>query len=181
MDMKENLRYYNTLFLDRDGTINKRLYGHYVKEPSEFEFLPGALEAMYRFAEWFDRIIILTNQQGIGKGLMTHEDLAHVHNYMTETITNAYGRVDQIYYCPHLSAFNPFCRKPNPGMALEAKKDFPELNFEHSVIIGDTDSDIELGKLLNMFTVRIGGNGAPMNTKADYTVKSIFEFSKLLP
>ena len=181
MEIKEQLQYYNTLFLDRDGTINKKLHGDYIKSPYQFEFLPGALEAMYRFAEWFDRIIIVTNQQGIGKGIMTHDELEEVHNYMVEKIAGAYGRIDQIYYCPHLKVFNPFCRKPNPGMAFEAQKDFPELSFEQSIIIGDSDSDVEFGKLLKMFTVRIAGNGLPIKSKADYMVKSIHDFSKLLP
>ena len=92
-----------TLFLDRDGTINKRLIDAYVKEVSEFEFLPGALEAMQLFNEHFKYTIVVTNQQGIGKELMTHDELRDVHVHMHKKVNEFGASIDEILYCPHLA------------------------------------------------------------------------------
>ena len=144
-----------TLFLDRDGVINHRLPGDYVKRPDEFEFLPGVEKAIAHFSGLFKRIVVVTNQQGIGKGLMTAADLEVVHNLMLDALNTAGGRIDKVYFCPELAAGNPLCRKPNPGMGLQAKQDFPEINFEKSLMVGDSISDMEFGRNLNMTTVWI--------------------------
>jgi len=143
-----------TLFLDRDGTINHRLMDDYVKEVAQFKFLPGAEESIARFHEFFKYIIVVTNQQGIGKELMSHEDLQQIHSYMSKKLEEVGANIDEILYCPHL-ALNPSCRKPNPGMAFQALEIFPDINFKKSVMVGDTASDIEFGKKLNMYTVLI--------------------------
>ena len=142
-----------TLFLDRDGVINRRLLDDYVKRWDEFEFLPGVKEAIAKLSRIFGRVVIVSNQQGIGKGLMTEKDLDHIHSMMVHEIEEAGGRIDAIYHCPELKEKNPECRKPKPGMALQAQKDFPEIDFEKSVMIGDSESDIEFGKRLGMLTV----------------------------
>jgi D-glycero-D-manno-heptose 1,7-bisphosphate phosphatase len=169
---------YDTLFLDRDGTINRRIVDGYVTSWEEFEFLPGVLEALYRFSQNFDPIIIVTNQQGVGRDIMTHEELGVIHNNMVEVIKENQGRIDQIYYCPQLKVFNPLCRKPNPGMAMQAQEDFPSIDFNRSIMIGDTDSDIQFGKNLGMLTVRISNKDSEVNVSADITVDSLLEFSK---
>lgn len=156
-----NLRNYHidkswTLFLDRDGVINKRLPGDYVKEPAEFEFLPGVLESIAAFSKLFGRIIIVTNQQGIGKGLMTENDLQKVHQHMLSEIEAAGGHIDAVYHCPGLAEDDPPCRKSNPGMALQAKEDFPEIDFGKSVMIGDSESDMEFGRRLGMKCILVG-------------------------
>ena len=181
MKLEQELLGYRNLFLDRDGTINSRVEGSYVMNYSQFHFLEGALEAMYLFADKFEKIFIVTNQQGIGKELMSHEDLSTIHNNMMEDIDGARGRVDQIYYCPHLAVFDPVCRKPNPGMALQAQIEFPDIIFEESIMIGDSDSDIAFGNMLEMFTVRIiDPTQLEKNEKADLEVNSLKEFSLLL-
>jgi len=169
---------FSTLFLDRDGTINKRIKNGYVQTWKEFEFLPGSLEGIYRLSQIFDRIIVVTNQQGIGKGLMTHEELKVIHDNMINDITIAHGRIDQIYYCPQLEIFNPWCRKPNPGMALQAQHDFPDIEFDHSIMIGDSDVDIAFGKKLGMLTVRInnGDKFQLSNEIADVSATSLLDF-----
>ncbi len=144
-----------TLFLDRDGVINKKLDNDYVKNLEEFSFIDGVLEAISNFSNLFGRIVIVTNQQGIGKGIMTHDDLKLVHEFMNEELKKAGGRIDKIYYCPELAAVNAPCRKPNIGMAEEAKKDFPEIDFEKSIMIGDSVSDIEMGVKAGMYTIFI--------------------------
>jgi histidinol-phosphate phosphatase family protein len=149
-----------TIFLDRDGVINERRPNDYVKTWDEFKFLPGTLEAIEIFSQYFSRIFIVTNQAGIEKGLMTHEGLKLIHDQMVEYIAYHGGHIDEIYYCPYKSTIiDPLCRKPNPGMALEAQKDFPDIRFEKSVMIGDSDSDIVFGNNLGMRTILVGNKG----------------------
>lgn len=143
------------LFLDRDGVINRRLPGAYVKSWDQFEFLEGVLEALALLAPIFHPIVVVTNQQGIGKGLMTAEALELVHQKMLEAVTTANGRIDAIYYCGALSTQQPNCRKPNPFMANQAKKKFTQLKFSDSFIVGDSISDMAFGANLGMKTVLI--------------------------
>lgn len=145
-----------TLFLDRDGVINQRLEGDYVKSIDEFQFLESVPKAIANFNAIFGKVVIVTNQQGIGKGLMTEKDLEKVHEYMRNQIELAGGKIDQVYHCPELAQNNPECRKPNPGMAHAARKDFPQIDFERSVMVGDSESDMEFGDRLGMKTVFIG-------------------------
>lgn len=145
-----------TLFLDRDGVINERKVDDYIKDWSEFRFLPGVLEALGIFTELFGRIFIVTNQAGIEKGIMTHQDLENIHHSMMEYIRYHGGRVDEIYYCPYKPDLDPLCRKPNPGMALQAQKDYPEIRFDKSIMVGDSASDIAFGNNLGMKTILVG-------------------------
>ena len=142
-----------TLFLDRDGVINKRIPGAYVEKVEQFNFFPNLAEHFKILNKFFSRVIVVTNQQGIGKELMTHEDLAVVHDYMLFEIEMNDGVVDAVYYCPELADFDPPCRKPNPGMALEAKTNFPDIDFKNSLIVGDSESDIQFGNRLGMKTL----------------------------
>jgi D-glycero-D-manno-heptose 1,7-bisphosphate phosphatase len=146
---------FDTLFLDRDGVINVKLDERYVQNPSEFEFIPGAEKAISLLSTIFQRILILTNQQGIGKGIMTENELDSLHNYMVDELMKSEARIDRIYFCPHLASEGCGCRKPNPGMIQQAKLDFPEINFENSYLVGDSLSDIEAGESMNLQTVRV--------------------------
>lgn len=147
-----------TLFLDRDGVINRRIPMGYVTRWDEFIFLEGVLEAIAKLSARFQTICIVTNQAGIEKELMTHEMLAEIHQHMVDYILFHGGRIDEIYYCPYTAALDPLCRKPNPGMALEAKKDFPHIEFRKSIMVGDSDSDIVFGNQLGMKTILVGDN-----------------------
>ncbi len=129
------------LFLDRDGILNKHLLGDYVRNWSMWEWLPGILEAMPVLAKRFKRIFIVTNQQGVGKGLMTEEDLEDVHRHMLADIEAAGGRIDRVYVCTALESEKSPNRKPEIGMALQAQHDFPEVDFHRSVMVGDSKSD----------------------------------------
>ena len=131
---------YETLFLDRDGVINILRPNDYVKCWQEFIFAPGILEALARWNQHLKHIIVFTNQRGVGRGLMTEEDLLDINNRMIAEIKKYGGRIDKIYYCTALSDDNP-CRKPNPGMALNAKLDFPDIEFNKTLMIGDSESD----------------------------------------
>lgn len=167
-----------TLFLDRDGVINKRLPDEYVKTPSEFEFIEGVAESLRILSAFFGRIIIVTNQQGIGKQLMTEQMLNEVHNQMINDIIRAGGKIDRIYFCPDLITDVNNCRKPGSYMALKAKLDFPEIDFTKSVMIGDSVSDIEFGKIVGMITIFIGCQSVTQNS--DYVFKSLFDFTTKL-
>lgn len=174
---------YKTLFLDRDGVINTRLVDDYVKTWKEFEFIEGVLEAISIFSKEFDRIFIVTNQQGIGKGIMSEEDLNKIHSRMIEEIEAKGGRIDKIYFCKHLAKENHIDRKPRVGMGLRARKDFREIRFKRSIMVGDSISDMKFGKRLKMKTVYISNdiNKTRKNFKLiDHRYNTLYEFAKQL-
>ena len=144
-----------TLFLDRDGVINRRLINDYVKTPTEFVFEDGALEAMAKLSGCFERIVVVTNQQGVGRKLMSEDTLHEIHDYMRSEVSKAGGRIDAVYFCPDLAGSRSLYRKPNIGMGLLAKRQFPEIRFKQSVMVGDSISDMRFGKKLGMKTVFI--------------------------
>ena len=137
-----------TLFLDRDGVINRLRPNDYVKCWEEFEFMPGIIEEIAKWNLKFKYIIVITNQRGIGKGLMDEKDLNKIHKNMVSIIRIFGGRIDKIYYCADVDDDSPN-RKPNIGMALQAKKDFPEIEFTKSLMIGDSESDEAFAKNIN--------------------------------
>ena len=145
----------DTLFLDRDGVINVKLDGRYVQNANEFEFMPGAETAIAKLSKIFKRILIVTNQQGIAKGIMSTEDLNALHQYMLQQLKVEGGIIEKIYYCPHLAAENCSCRKPNPGMIQQAISDFPSIKIEESYLVGDSDTDIMAGKNMDLITVKV--------------------------
>ncbi len=143
-----------TLFLDRDGVLNHEKKDDYIRNVSEFVFYDGVLEALKILNEIAGVIILVTNQRGIGRELMTHDDLHEIHNYMLKEIKTAGGRIDKIYYA-HDSDKDAHDRKPNIGMGLKAKDDFPSINFAKSIMIGNNLSDMKFGKALGMKTVYV--------------------------
>jgi histidinol-phosphate phosphatase family protein len=171
-----------TLFLDRDGVINKKLDGDYVKSIDEFEFLPGVLKALKNLSGRFGKIIIITNQQGIGKGLMSENDLASVHGYMLTKIKQVGGRIDAIYFAPQLQAENHTDRKPGTGMPIRAKQDFPDIDFKKSIVAGDSITDMELGRKLKMVNVLIERHRLDTIDEGffDFYFESLEEFSNNL-
>lgn len=144
---------YNTLFLDRDGVINKRKIGGYITSIEEFEFLPGVLEAIKKITPHFEHIFVVTNQQCIGKGIITVEELNSIHFHMVSQIQQNGGRIDKVYFAPDLAGKNNMDRKPNPGMAYQAQKDFPDIDFSKSIMVGDSLSDMQFGKKVGMKTI----------------------------
>lgn len=136
---------FDALLLDRDGVINVLRPGDYVKNIGEFLFCEGALEALRLVNPLFRRIVIVTNQRGVGRGLMTAGDLEEVHTWMLGRIREAGGRIDRIYVCPDTDNSSPR-RKPNPGMALEVRADYPDIDFDRSWFVGDSASDLEFAR-----------------------------------
>ena len=171
-----------TLFLDRDGVINKRIFGGYVRSIDEFEFLPGVLDSIKIFSEKFGRIVIVTNQQGVGKGLMSEHQLEIVHEHLESSVTDHGGSIDAILYCTDLAYSEGNCRKPSPEMANKAKQVFPEILFEKSIMVGDSTSDIQFGRNAGMKTIFITSSEKSEEAiaLADISVGSLEEFCKLM-
>lgn len=146
-------RKYRCVFLDRDGVINKKApEGDYIKNWSEFKFLPNVKEAIKKLNKADFLVIIITNQRGIAKGLMIDEDLKDIHTKMIEELKKSEAKIDGIYYCPHDEKDNCNCRKPKIGMFLKAKEDF-NIEMSESYIIGDSISDILAGQKAGCKTI----------------------------
>ncbi|MBX3390540.1 MAG: HAD-IIIA family hydrolase [Phycisphaeraceae bacterium] len=169
----------DTVFLDRDGTINTRLVGEWIVRPEQFELTAGAGEALAKLQRAGMRLIVVTNQRGIELGLLTETDLARVHERMAELLAPFGVRIDAIYFsapakCPRT--------KPEAGMLFDAQRDFPGIEFARSVMIGDAIRDIQAGEKAGCRTVLIasGDHGAEVlqeaeekGVRADLVVRSI--------
>ncbi|MDR2979197.1 MAG: HAD family hydrolase [Bacteroidales bacterium] len=157
-----------TLFLDRDGIVNERIMDGYVTSPEELVIRKDFIAAMKKLVPLFELIVIVTNQQGIAKGLMSEEDLEVVHQEMLEKLRKEGIFIDKVYHCPHREGTECGCRKPSVGMAEKAMEDFPSIDFQQSVMIGDSLSDILFGNKMGMTTVLISDSiprpeiGSPM-------------------
>jgi D-glycero-D-manno-heptose 1,7-bisphosphate phosphatase len=170
-----------TLFLDRDGVVNQRLIDNYVKNWDEFEFMTGVLEAIPLLNAVFNRIIMVTNQQGIGKKIMTKKDLELIHLKMMRDIRDNGGNIDGIYFCPQTADEQDNCRKPGSKMAFRAKKDFSDIEFCNSFMVGDQASDIVFGKKLEMNCVWIPEDPETIwpikDIKPDFIFKDLLSFA----
>ena len=178
MDWKNIIDNDWTLFLDRDGVINVRIIDGYVTKIEEFEFMPNVLEAFKIFKEKFKHIIVVTNQQGVGKGLMTVDDVDVVHGFMIREVENNGGKIDKTYFCPQLKNAPDNYRKPNPAMAFFAKNDFPDIDFSKSIMVGDMNSDVEFGNNAGMKTIFVGDNELTLNP--DDRFETLYDFAKVL-
>ncbi len=169
-----------TLFLDRDGVVNVQLIGDYVKNISELEIREDFLRSIPLLRENFQKIVIVTNQQGIAKGICTRENVETVHQYLLDWLKERGLIINKIYVCPHLAGAGCTCRKPEIGMALQAQADFPDIDFAHSVMIGDSASDMQFGRRCGMETVFIGKvtdeNREVILKNSDHIVSSIYQY-----
>lgn len=171
-----------TLFLDRDGVINEEKYRDYVYNYLEFLFLPGVLDALKDLRSRFGRIIVVTNQRGVEKKLMTEEALMDIHQQMINEIEEYGGKIDALFYCISLNDEHPN-RKPQTGMALLAKERYPEIEFSRSVMVGNTLSDMLFGKNAGMYTVFVQTTnpGLPLpHPDIDLAVKDLPAFARCL-
>ncbi len=141
-----------TLFLVRDGVINYEKQDDYVLTWEEFIFMDGVKEAIQKLSTLFSTMVIMTNQRCIGKGLLSVEGLQTIHAGMLGEIASAGGRIDKIYFCPDLEDNAPN-RKPNPGMAFQAKRDFPQIDFSKTIMVGNKLSDMAFGRNAGVHTV----------------------------
>ncbi len=162
-----------TLFLDRDGVINHEKQNDYIHTWEEFKFYDGVLEAMQIFATIFKRIIIVTNQKGVGKGLTKESDLIKIHNNMQAAIENANGRIDAIYYCTDMEDDSPN-RKPQAGMGLQAAIQFKDIDLQKAIMVGNTLSDMKFGRNLGVYTIFLPTTRHEVNLQDEH-IDMVFE------
>ena len=147
-----------TVFMDRDGVLNQKMpEGHYVTSWNEFHPLPKVAEAIGRMNKAGLRVLVVSNQRGIAKGLYAIADVQAIHSRFQDLLKSHGAEVDGFYFCPHDKG-QCNCRKPLPGLFEQAVAEFPEITSASSAMIGDSLSDIEFGRRLGMFTVFIHGD-----------------------
>ena len=174
------MKKHSTLFLDRDGVINTELPADYVKTWEEFHFEEGVFEALQILQAHFDRLIIVTNQRGVGAGIMTQQDLDAIHRRMIDAFSDQGVTIHGIYAATDEDR-SSLKRKPHPYLGYEAKNDFPEIDFQNSYMIGNSGSDMEFGKTLGMYNVFIDDkkkfNSADEVPNAHTEADSLLEFA----
>jgi histidinol-phosphate phosphatase family protein len=168
------------LFLDRDGVINKRIIDGYVTHPDEFIFEEKVLEAIKIVSNIFKFIVVVTNQQGIGKGIYSLAELELVHKKMLADISKNEGRIDAVFFAPQLASENHADRKPGIGMPLKAKEEFPLINFKHSIMVGDSKSDMQMGRAIGTTNILISESSYIQENLYDYKFKLLFDFANEL-
>jgi D-glycero-D-manno-heptose 1,7-bisphosphate phosphatase len=155
------------VFLDRDGVLNRKLpEGAYVSDWAQFEWLPGVVEAIVRMKRAGLTLILVTNQRGVALGQVTNAQLELIHRNLQSCLAQQGAGLDAIYYCPHDNG-QCTCRKPQTGLFEQAMKDFPQVNADNSVVIGDSLSDIQAGRRLGMKTIFIEGEADRQKAGAD--------------
>lgn len=151
--MEKFLQPKKVMFLDRDGVINKKApKAEYVKSWTEFEFLPGAIEAMTLLAQNNYKIFVISNQAGIARGAMTEQDLNKIHGNMEKELEKYNVKIEKIYYCSHGWDDGCECRKPKPGMLFQAAREY-DLDLSKSTFIGDDERDLQAGNAAGCKTI----------------------------
>lgn len=170
------------VFLDRDGVICKDR-DDYVKSWDEFVWLPKAREALKRLNDNHHIAIVVTNQAGVSRGFSSRQAVEDIHCRMTKSVSEAGGRIERVYYCPHKPEDGCDCRKPKPGLFFQAARDF-SIDLKKSYLIGDKISDIEAGHSVGCTTIMIKNGENTGNTKgesrADYTASDLSEAVDLI-
>ena len=146
------------VLLDRDGVINRNR-GDYVKSWDEFEFLPGSLEALRMLAEHEAKVVVVTNQSAVGRGIISPDELERIHARMNEEVEAHGGRIDAILCCPHSPDDGCHCRKPRPGLLLEAMDRF-QLDPNLCYVVGDSLNDLMAARAAGLpFVMVLTGQG----------------------
>jgi len=164
------------VFLDRDGTINKEM--GYLQDPAQFELLPNAPEGMKRFREMGYRIVVITNQNGIGLGYFTPRDFYKVNSAMFRALRPHGVVIDRIYFCPHGLGEACDCRKPNTALIERARQDL-NLDLAHSIVIGDRTLDIEMARRAGMTGILVktgaGGGDKEFDAPPHYVAEDLLD------
>ncbi len=166
------------ILFDRDGVVNYRIVGDYVKSKNEFCFIPDFLK-FFKFIKQNDFLAFLvTNQQGVGKGMMTEDQLIQVLDYMQTKLKETSGySFDDIYFCTELAETNSFYRKPNPGMLLEAINNY-NIEISESLMIGDSKSDVLAGRAVGMKTILLAPPYVDQSEEPYFIFKNFYEIEK---
>lgn len=164
------------VFLDRDGVINVRPKGRYVLDVSEFQILPGILSVLELIRERNHSMVVVTNQSGVARGVMTMEKLKAINRCMEERLAEAGIELLDVFVCP---SADDTCedRKPNPGMLLKAAEKH-QLNLSESWMVGDQEGDIMAGKRAGCRTILMAEDA--VETMADHRVANTAELKDLL-
>lgn len=163
------------VFLDRDGVINRKPpEGSYVTRWEDMKFLPGVKEGIALLNQAGFKVIVVTNQRCVAKGLLTGGELYALHQRMCEIFASSGAIIDDIYSCPHDIHPPCNCRKPRPGMLLEAAGSH-NLDLSASWMIGDSETDMEAGRVAGCKTARLLASGQPANGNADVVAPSLLE------
>lgn len=141
------------VFLDRDGVINVNRPG-YVKSWEEFEFLPGALEALRKLAGMDVAVVVVSNQSAVGRGLMQAREAVEINTRMVRAVEEAGGWIDGVYTCLHAPWEGCACRKPKPGLLLMAAEEL-QIDLGRSYLVGDAESDVEAGLAMGARAVMV--------------------------
>ncbi|MFH0798110.1 MAG: D-glycero-beta-D-manno-heptose 1,7-bisphosphate 7-phosphatase [Candidatus Woesearchaeota archaeon] len=169
------------VFLDRDGVINKEI--QFVAKPEDFHMLPNAIDALRLLMRTEYKLIIITNQSGMGYGYYSESDYAKVTKKMLGIFEENGVAVDAIYYCPHRYEENCDCRKPNTGMLEKAKREF-DIDYMKSWVVGDKTSDIKTGLNIGARTILVrtgaGGKDGRYDLKPDYAAEDFLEAAKII-
>lgn len=171
-----------TLFLDRDGVINIESVGSYITSWSEFNYHKGVPEAISSLSKIFGTIVIVSNQRGVGRGIMSVDALREINTNLRASLEEYGGRIDKIYNCTAVSDEDRN-RKPNTGMGLQAQEDFPSIDFKRSIMVGNSMSDMEFGKRLSMHTIFLTTKHDPVslpNDLIDEQYPSLHDWAKNL-
>jgi D-glycero-D-manno-heptose 1,7-bisphosphate phosphatase len=146
-------------FLDRDGVLNRRAGpDDYVKSVAEFEWLAGAREAVRRLNDAGWLVLVVTNQRGIARGLMSAADVEAIHARAQRELHEIGAHVDAFYYCPHGDGDRCACRKPQPGLILRAAQDW-NVDLAASFLIGDDDRDLEAARRAGVRAAKMPSDG----------------------
>ena len=165
------------VFLDRDGVINRRLDNDYVKSWSEFEFLPGVFEALQILNNSGYSLILVSNQAGVAKGLMSITDLRSIDTQMKQELIEHDVYLLNSYYCRHRDEDGCLCRKPQSGLFFQACDDY-NLDLHNAWIVGDSECDIQAGHETGCRGILL--TPSPVKTSADYSVTSLLEATQLI-
>jgi D-glycero-D-manno-heptose 1,7-bisphosphate phosphatase len=163
------------VFLDRDGVINKKYpEGQYVTRWEEMDIFPDVVPAITRLNRAGFRVIVVSNQRCVAKGLITTSELDQMHQRMCDVLADAGATIDRVYYCPHEVRPPCDCRKPAPGMLFDAARAH-DIDLPSSWIIGDSEIDVEAGKSAGCKTARLLNAGQTVNSNADVVAPSLLE------
>jgi D-glycero-D-manno-heptose 1,7-bisphosphate phosphatase len=162
-------------FLDRDGVINRKAPdGQYITRWEDVEFLPRVAEAIALLNQARFSVVVISNQRCVAKGLLTVEHLELIHQRMIEHLAASHSVIRAIYYCPHDITAACACRKPAPGLLLQAAREHL-IDLPNSWMVGDSDSDIQAGRNAGCKTVRILRSQVIPEIEPDLSVPSLFE------
>lgn len=161
----------SAIILDRDGVINAET-GYYVKTVSEWQFLPGSVEAIARLSQAGHRLFVATNQAGIAKGLYTEQTLNEIHQLMLDGVENAGGKIEAIHYCPHKDEDCCDCRKPKPGLLKQIEQQH-NVDLSLAVMIGDNVRDLQAALSAGSCAVMIGQDNSPLEQHFGEKAKQI--------